>query len=649
MTVLAMSASTLRDRWALFSGAVLSLAVGVALTAAALRIAASAATPPSRAGLSPLAAEELRTAYDDVATIMIMAAMLTVFLTVFIVATTFAFTVAQRRRDLALLRLVGAGRGQVRRLLLGESLLLGACGTALGVPLGVPAVHAQMWLLRRAGFLPDGFTVAAAAWPPVAAAGAGLAVAVLGVLAASRRASRVRPLEALRDTAAVGGVMTASRWVYGLGLLACAVALVLVAPFAGLVASLALSLGVAVCGGIALSLLSPLAVPLAGRLLGLLLRRGALGSLAEANLRHAVRRSASTAAPLIVLVALFLGLAGTLDAVARAAGIEQRDTLAGDLVVRTTGARADRVASIPGVAAASAETSVPMTVELSVRNGGGVNRDRYASGIVAVDPAAYRRAHRLAPVAGSLDDLSGRAVAVTQRTSDGDRITVGQTATARLGDRKLRLRLAAVLPERLSTSRQILVPRDLVPRAVLAGAPTDVVVRVEPGTSPAEVGRAIGDAGIGTVATASAWAADQAGDQQETNRSTLIVLMGLSGLYTAMAVINAVVMGASARGREFAVLRMTGLSRARVVRMAVVEAAAVTTIGLFLGSVVVAGALAGIAAASAATIGTAVFAVPWPLTGAVFAGAYAATGATGALTALAATRPRPIRLAAARE
>ncbi|MER6526349.1 ABC transporter permease [Streptomyces sp. NPDC001508] len=645
-----MSFSTLRDRWVLFAGAVISLAVGVALTAAALQIAASAATPPTHTGQSPPAAEQLRTAYDDVATVMIMAAMLTIFLTVFIVATTFAFTVAQRRRDLALLRLVGAGRSQVRRLLLGEALLLGGCGTALGIPLSIPAIHAQMWLLGQAEFLPDGFNVGTALWPTVAAAGAGLAVAVLGVLAASRSAARVQPLEALRSAATVRRAMTPSRWVCGLGLLACAVVLVFIAPYAGLVAALALSLGVAVIGGIALTLLSPLAVPLTSRLIGLALRGSILGTLAEANLRHAVRRSASTAAPLIVLVALFLGLAGTLNAVARATDIELRDNLAGDLVVRTTGAHADRVASVPGVADASPEFSIPMTLDLNVRNGSSSSsQDRYVSGIVAVDPDAYRRAHRLTPLDGSLGDLSGRAVAVTQRTSDGDRIALGQAATAHLGNEKVRLRLVAVLPERLSTSQQILVPRDLVPPALLTKASAHVVVHVERGVSPAEVAQAISDEGIGTAATVAAWAADQSGEQQQTNQSTLVVLMGLSGLYTAMAAINAVVMGASARKREFAVIRMTGLSRPQVIRMALVEAATVTTIGLMLGSVVVAGALAGIAAASASTIGTTVIAVPWHLTMAVFAGAYVVIGATSALTALTATRPRPIRLAAARE
>jgi hypothetical protein len=73
----------------------------------------------------------------------------------------------------------------------------------------------------------------------------------------------------------------------------------------------------------------------------------------------AVRRSASTAAPLIVLVTLLLGLAGTLGSIARATAVERERATAADLVVETTGAAAGRVAAIPGVAVTSPEVTVP--------------------------------------------------------------------------------------------------------------------------------------------------------------------------------------------------------------------------------------------------------------------------------------------------
>ena len=156
------------------------------------------------------------------------------FLAVFIVSSTFAFTVAQRRRDLALLRLVGGSRRQVRRLLLGEAVLLGALGAALGVPagLGVMAIQAGM-LLRRSGSYRRGSPGEWRAWILGVSAGTGVVLAVSGVLVAARRAAQVRPLEALRDTGESARVMTAGRWIAGLLFLAGAIALIILAPVGG--------------------------------------------------------------------------------------------------------------------------------------------------------------------------------------------------------------------------------------------------------------------------------------------------------------------------------------------------------------------------------------------------------------------------------
>jgi len=189
--------------------------MGVALLASAMTVAASA-TPPDLAGLRRRQAFEVRDAFDAVATVMIISAMLAGLLTVFIVAATFAFTVAERRRDIALLRLLGAGRQQVRIVLLGEAVALGAVGSVIGLALTPPAVSVQMWLLRRADFVPDGFTITHPSWPLWAAAGIGVGVAVLGVFAASRKASRVPPLEAIRDSTGRARVMTPGRWIVGI-------------------------------------------------------------------------------------------------------------------------------------------------------------------------------------------------------------------------------------------------------------------------------------------------------------------------------------------------------------------------------------------------------------------------------------------------
>ncbi len=128
----------------------------MALVQSSLLLLISAATTDPPAGLS--AAEQMAISDNLTAAVAVLGIVLGIaaFLAGFIISSTFAFTVAQRRRDLALLRLVGGGRGQVRRMLLGEALLLGGLGAAAGVPAGLGVMRLQAWLMRRFGFVPAG-------------------------------------------------------------------------------------------------------------------------------------------------------------------------------------------------------------------------------------------------------------------------------------------------------------------------------------------------------------------------------------------------------------------------------------------------------------------------------------------------------------
>lgn len=647
--MITLSWSTFRARWQLFLGAIISVAVGVALVQSSLRVLASTVSPPIPQGLSRWEELELRAVYDDATTLMAMTTLLAAFLAIFVVSSTFAFTVAQRRRELALLRLVGGGTGQLRGLLLAEALMLGICGSVLGAPLGAPLVGVQTWLLTELAFVPEGFVVQPAFWTVVVAGAAGVVVALLGVLTASRRVAQVRPLEALRGEDGVGQVMTASRWLLGLGGLGLAFVLMVLAGAANLLIALALSVMVTITGAVALSLLSPLAVPLVGRVFGLAMRTSTLGAIAEANLREGVRRSASTAAPLIVLVALLLGLFGTLSSLAQAAGEEQKQVIDAELVVESTGADAERIAGVPGVALASTEVEVPMILTKNVINvdDGELEQENQFGGILAIDPDAYQRTHRVRVDAGSLADLRGPAIALTALSEQ--RIDVGAQVSADLNGQVVPLTVVAVMPERLSAADTALISRDLVPQDVLAAGEAQTVVKVAQDTTPEAVADAIRAAGIGTVSTVSDWATARSTQQQDLNVRTMVVLMGLSGVYAVIAVVNAVVMAGAARKREFAVARVTGLGREQVVRMALAESLAVAVIGLFLGGTVVAGTLLGVGAGTSKAVGHFVVAVPWGLTGVVALGAFVVVGLTAALTAWVATSEQPVGLVTARE
>ncbi|MZD10208.1 FtsX-like permease family protein, partial [Streptomyces sp. SID5785] len=138
------------------------------------------------------------------------AAGVTGFVSVFVVASTFAYAVVQRRREFGLLRTIGTTAGQLRRAVVAEALLVGAAAAATGCVLGA---RAAPWLGRWTvahGLAPDWFAVRTgqAVWPYHLAFWSGLGVALAGAAAASWRAGRTGPLEVLREAAADGRVMT---------------------------------------------------------------------------------------------------------------------------------------------------------------------------------------------------------------------------------------------------------------------------------------------------------------------------------------------------------------------------------------------------------------------------------------------------------
>ena len=115
------------------------------------------------------------------------------FVALFVVAGTFALVIAQRRRETAVLRALGATPRQVRRLIATEALFVSLAASALGLLAGRPLANALVDLLAGHGDVPAGFTPGHSWIPLVAALGMGVGIAQLAVVAAARRAGKVRP------------------------------------------------------------------------------------------------------------------------------------------------------------------------------------------------------------------------------------------------------------------------------------------------------------------------------------------------------------------------------------------------------------------------------------------------------------------------
>jgi putative ABC transport system permease protein len=636
-----MSLGTLRDRWTLFFGAMLSVTLGVALVQSSTVLLAAAADARPAPGATVAEARDLRATADGVSSLMGISIVLGLFLTVFIIGSTMAFTVVERRRELALLRLSGASRHQVRRLLVGEGLVVGLAGTAVGVVLGLLATVVEIHLVHRVGLDAGVLEVGFPSWILLVDLAAGLGSALTGVLVASRRASRVRPLDALRETGRERRVMTWGRWMWGLALGIPAVAGAFVAQLTGdLLVSILVALLVIVAGSVALQQLSPLVVPLVARLLALPARRHVLGELAQAGMRDGVRRTATTAGPVIVLFGLVVGLFGILATQTEATRVERVQQTSADLVVISDGDVSDRVRAVPGVSLADAETDVSLPVQ--VRRAHGRWRTVESPVVTAVDPVAHARLVHQPLVAGRISMVGPRRAALGPAAPEDG---LGTAEALRVGGTWLRV--VARVDTTIAGGADVIVARSDVPPAQLSHAPTTTFVELAPGASLAAVRREL--TGIGTVSTVPAWAQGLAHEQARENDGVMAALAGLGGLYAFLSMVNAVAVGTAQRRREFAVARVTGATRAQTVAAAALESLGVGVIGVALGSAVVAVCLLGIRRGIAGTLHVPVLEVPWTLGLLLTVAALAACATTAAAAAWSATRTEPVRLVASRE
>ncbi|XVU23165.1 FtsX-like permease family protein [Actinoplanes sp. CA-054009] len=659
-----LSRAGLAERWTLFVGALLSVTLGVALVQSSLLLLISAALLDPPAGAS--AAERMEFADGTAAAVSMLGVVLggAVFLAGFIISSTFAFTVDQRRRDLALLRLVGGSRGQLRRLLLGEAVTLGALGAILGVPAGLAVMRFQGWLMREFGFVPPSFEGEWRQWILGVSFGTGILLAVAGVLVAARRAARVRPLEALRETGPAARVMTWSRALIGLLFFGGALALVIVAPFGGPSGGMAMAMNVPIPAAVAVVAFAPLLVPLLARLVPF----RAPGGLARANLNDARRRSASVAAPLIVLVALVVGNMGA-GASFTTSGIHQLAAQThADLVVESTGPPraadspgtpgatsgsgtpgatsgsgtsgaasaagipgAGSISGIPGVSSVSVETRLPG----EVTTGSGEDRETETISLLVIDPVAYGKTH---DDSASLAGLSGREVAAGP---GGDVPGAGGTVRLRVPDRDLgELPVVAGVPATMTGGANLLVPPGLLSAAELKGAPTQSFVTLTKDADAVAVRASL--ARFGTVSTLDERLRADAEAANSTNEKIMLIVLGLGGLYALIGVINSIVIGAATRRREFAEARVTGMTRGQVVRSALLEAYAITVSGLILGGVASAATFIAVFSTTKAVTGAGTLDLPWTQIGAVAAIALIVTTTTTLITSLSATRPQPV-------
>ena len=507
----------------------------------------------------------------------------------FSIHNTFAIVVAQRTRENALLRALGASRRQVTVSTLVEASVVAVAASAVGLAGGIGIAAGLQALFPAIGFpFPDGALVISglSMLLPLAV---GVVVCLGSALLPAVRAGRTAPLAALRETAVDQSGASRTRAVIGGGLAALAVGStlggVLVTPslwLAGLGAVLALA---------AFVVLGPVASSTAVRALGAPLDklRGVTGGLARRNALRSPKRTAATASALMIgvaVVSLFTVFGASLKAT-----MDQTvsRSFAGDVAVSTPSFGAGGSGLSPKLAPAIASQSV---VEDAVGLGRGVAEvDGKGRALTVTDPVTLGKVFDLGTVRGSLDDLGTDGIAITKAEADKQHLKTGDTARLTFTDGKQeKFTVRAVYGQSELAGDYVITRAAWAPHRT-QDSDTLVAVSFKDGVSidqgKAAVKKVAAQYGNPEVQTRHEYAQSSAGGI-DMMLTLVYALLALAVLIALLGIANTLTLAIHERTRELGLLRAVGQTRAQLRAMvrweSVLVAAFGTTGGLALGA-----------------------------------------------------------------
>jgi putative ABC transport system permease protein len=527
----------------------------------------------------------------------------------FLIYNTFATTVAERTHELGLLRAVGAGRGQIVRLVLVEAALLGLVGAALGVGLGLALATGMKTLvgaainseLRALVILPEHV---------ISGLVVGVAAALISGLAPALRAGRLPAVEAIQQRRQGDG--RASRRQIGVGLALATLGLMLTAGYRIHPVEMPynLAFGMMIAMMVGMSLLIAAAIPplerWAGRALGVF---GVEGRLGGRNLARSPGRSALTAAALMFGLASVIIIGGIVSS-AKALALNYMDkTLAAHLWVyapqRLPRSLADEIAALPEVRLARPAATIPTQF-----TPGDASQSELTVIFIALDPQRsqhldfYFTSDMEQPDQAIARWTEGGAVFIASPLREWYGLDVGDTVRLQTLQGPADFEVAGVTLD-LTAGGYALhgVYADAERYFGVSGADT-IAVNLIPGADPKALGRRILDQWGGTYNLRFETQAEfRARTQQLTDSyfavNDLAVLIGI--VVATLGIVNTLLMNVWERRREIGMLRALGMTHGQVVRLILAEAVALGVLGGLLG-VMVGAWLSGFAVETSASV-----------------------------------------------
>ena len=594
-------------------------------------------------------------ATQDVGSGLLLVAAIVLFVGALLVADALAMSVAERTREVGLLRSAGATRGQVHWMVLEEALWLGAGGTVLGVVLGAAAAAVLASMVRSL----TGAPIGGAGLDPTALGIAvllGLLVTLGAALEPAWRAGRVPPVEALRRGPALSAPAPRLRRlaVAGTGAALVGLAVLVAGGWAGAGAPAAAGsspgpLGaqelVAIGGALGIlvlllvaGLVAPVVLRIAGGLVTLValpFRRSVRAELrlARGAVSHDPGRIAVTFAALTVGLALVVALAGVAEGTRRAGEAWLSDVAPADLaVVAISPVPVDFGGDLAAVSGVGSVTPVRL-FDVAIAG-------RQASAM-AVDPRAYDALGALTVEGGDRQAAfaslqAGGAVLVPRSVADRFGLRTGDLLGLRTAQGVAQLRVAAIIEHSLpgSAGESVVVSQtDAVRSLGIAGA-SMFLVRAAPGGARGLDARLSAVAGQYAMSVVSPSAVGGAITGALDRTFGLLDLLALAAvLVAALCIVDVLAMDVAQRVGELGILRAAGLTRRQVWRSVVVEAGILGLAGALLGivagvavsvAVLVLGGTSGIHAALEVPWSAIVLALVLGVGGSVLAAAYPA-------------------------
>ena len=527
------------------------------------------------------AANSIGEALSFINTFLLVFAAVALVVGAFLIVNTFSILVAQRSRELALFRAIGATRTQVTRSVVLEAVVMGVIGSTFGLLLGVGLAMLIQVLFGRFGLDLSG-TPLTFTWKPVVASYAvGMVFTVLAAYLPARRAGKVPPVAAMRDDAVVAESSMHRRVVLGAVLIGLGVAGLAVGLLVPEAPRPLVFLGLGILGvllGVALT--SPLlGRPVLGAF-GAAYRRlfGAVGVMAHENSLRNPRRTAATASALMIGLTL-VSMMSVVGASAKAS-IDRivAQNAAADFVVSNPVGQpfspsvTDRIAAVEGVDQA-----------LRVR-GGALAVDGTEQFAFGIEPESFLSVIEVPVTEGSLAELGPTSIAVSTNVLD---VAVGDTMTLSQAGKSAEVTVVSVFePSAILGFVDYLV--DLRTLSDFGVPELDALTYVTAdGTVPlgdlqSALEDSVADVPVVTVNDQQGYA-EQLRAPIDQLLFIIYALLGLAVVIAVLGIVNTLALSVIERTREIGLLRAVGLSRRQLRRMIRLESVVIAVLGATLG------------------------------------------------------------------